>query len=52
MQIGRRAPGRVEVAQGLAEGERVVTEGTLKLREGTPVRELRRLERACASLGS
>jgi membrane fusion protein (multidrug efflux system) len=40
VQIGRRAPGRVEVAQGLQEGERVVTEGTLKLREGTPVREL------------
>jgi membrane fusion protein, multidrug efflux system len=40
VQIGRRAPGRVEVAQGLEEGERVVTEGTLKLREGTPVREL------------
>jgi membrane fusion protein (multidrug efflux system) len=40
VQIGRRAPGRVEVAQGLKEGERVVTEGTLKLREGTPVREL------------
>lgn len=40
VQIGRRAPGRVEIAQGLREGERVVTEGTLKLREGTPVREL------------
>jgi membrane fusion protein (multidrug efflux system) len=40
VQIGRREPGRVEVAQGLREGERVVTEGTLKLREGTPVREL------------
>lgn len=40
VQIGRREPGRVEVAQGLNEGERVVTEGTLKLREGTPVREL------------
>jgi membrane fusion protein (multidrug efflux system) len=40
VQIGRREPGRVEVAQGLKEGERVVTEGTLKLREGAVVREL------------
>jgi membrane fusion protein, multidrug efflux system len=40
VQIGRREPGRVEVAQGLKEGERVVTEGTLKLREGATVREL------------
>jgi membrane fusion protein (multidrug efflux system) len=40
VQIGRREPGRVEVVEGLLEGERVVTEGTLKLREGSPVREL------------
>ena len=40
VQIGRREPGRVEIAQGLKEGERVVTEGTLKLREGAPVREM------------
>jgi membrane fusion protein (multidrug efflux system) len=40
VQIGRREPGRVEVAQGLKEGERVVTEGTLKLREGAAVREM------------
>lgn len=40
VQIGRRELGRVEVAQGLREGERVVTEGTLKLREGAAVREM------------
>jgi hypothetical protein len=30
----------VEIAQGLKDGERVVTEGTLKLREGATVREM------------
>jgi membrane fusion protein (multidrug efflux system) len=40
VRIGRREPGRVEVAEGLVEGDRVVTEGTLKLREGAAVQEL------------
>ena len=40
VQVGRREPGRAEVVMGLAEGERVVTEGTVKLREGAAVREL------------
>jgi membrane fusion protein (multidrug efflux system) len=40
VQIGRREPGLVEIAKGLKEGERVVTEGTLKLREGAVVREM------------
>jgi membrane fusion protein, multidrug efflux system len=39
IDIGVREPGRVEVTQGLKEGERVVTEGTLKLRDGLAVRE-------------
>ncbi len=38
--LGRRAPGFVEIAAGVAEGERVVIEGTLKLRDGTPVTEI------------
>lgn len=37
VQIGRREPGRVEIVSGLAEGEEVVIEGTLKLRDGTAV---------------
>ncbi|MEP7313773.1 MAG: efflux RND transporter periplasmic adaptor subunit [Pseudomonadota bacterium] len=41
IRIGRREPGRVEVADGLSEGDRVVTEGTLKLREGAAVQELK-----------
>jgi membrane fusion protein (multidrug efflux system) len=40
VRIGRREPGRVEIAEGISEGDRIVTEGTLKLREGAPVREL------------
>jgi membrane fusion protein, multidrug efflux system len=39
VRIGRREPGRVEVVSGVSEGDRVVTEGTLKLRDGAPVRE-------------
>jgi membrane fusion protein (multidrug efflux system) len=39
IQIGVREPGRVEVTQGLAAGEHVVIEGTLKLRDGVAVRE-------------
>ncbi|TYK64393.1 efflux RND transporter periplasmic adaptor subunit [Colwellia echini] len=35
--IGRRQPGIVEVISGLVEGEKVVVEGALKLREGTAV---------------
>lgn len=37
--LGRREPGFVEITSGVAAGERVVTEGTLKLRDGAPVRE-------------
>ena len=38
IEIGERRFGRVEVVDGLAEGEQVVTEGTIKLREGVRVR--------------
>jgi membrane fusion protein (multidrug efflux system) len=39
VRIGRREPGRVEIVAGLEPGERVVVEGTQKLREGSLVRE-------------
>jgi membrane fusion protein, multidrug efflux system len=39
VQLGRREPGRVEVTTGLKAGDRIVIEGTLKLREGVTVRE-------------
>jgi membrane fusion protein (multidrug efflux system) len=38
--IGRRAPGKVEVITGLTPGEVVVVEGTQKVRDGGPVREV------------
>lgn len=37
VQTGRRRPGEVEILEGLAEGERVIIEGTQKARAGQPV---------------
>ncbi len=39
VQIGRRVPGKVEIVGGLAQGERIVVEGTQKVRAGAAVRE-------------
>jgi membrane fusion protein, multidrug efflux system len=36
--IGQRREGKVEILDGLAAGETVVTAGQIKLRDGTPVR--------------
>ena len=41
VRIGRRQPGEVEVAEGLGDGDRVVVEGTLKLRDGSSIIERR-----------
>jgi len=38
VQTGRRRPGEVEILEGLAEGERVIVEGTQKARDGQLVR--------------
>jgi len=46
VRIGRREPGRVEVIAGLKPGERVIVEGTQKVREGGAVRELQNEEAA------
>ena len=40
VQLGRRQPGFVEITAGISAGERVVVEGTLKLRDAAPVREI------------
>ncbi len=40
--LGRREPGYVEITSGLSAGDPVVIEGTLKLRDGTPVVEVGR----------
>jgi membrane fusion protein (multidrug efflux system) len=37
--LGRRRPGQVEVTRGLQEGERIVIDGALNVREGGAVRE-------------
>jgi membrane fusion protein (multidrug efflux system) len=37
--IGRRKPGIVEITSGLKEGERVITDGTLKVHDGARVTE-------------
>lgn len=37
VQTGRRRPGEVEILQGLADGEWVISEGTQKARDGHPV---------------
>jgi len=40
IRIGRRQPGIVEVLEGLSEGDRVVEQGTLRVRQGSEVRVL------------
>jgi membrane fusion protein (multidrug efflux system) len=44
--IGRRKPGLVEVTSGLNAGEVVIVEGTQKVRDGAPVRDLREVSDA------
>ncbi len=43
--LGRREPGIVEITNGLAEGDIVVIEGTLKLRDGTAVQDITATDR-------
>jgi membrane fusion protein (multidrug efflux system) len=40
VEIGARYDGWVEILRGLSEGERVVTEGTFKVRDQSPIRLL------------
>ncbi|MBU6377983.1 MAG: efflux RND transporter periplasmic adaptor subunit [Gammaproteobacteria bacterium] len=40
VRTGLRRPGSVEITNGLRAGERIVVEGTVKLRESGPVRDL------------
>ncbi len=37
VETGRRRPGEVEILDGLQPGERVITEGTQKVRPGQQV---------------
>jgi membrane fusion protein (multidrug efflux system) len=43
VRIGGRAPGSVEILAGLNAGDRVIVEGTQKVREGAPVTAIDRL---------
>lgn len=40
--LGRRVPGLVEITDGLASGDVLITEGTHKVREGSPVEVVNR----------
>lgn len=40
VRIGARRPGSVEITEGLTPGERVVIEGTVRLRDGSPINDL------------
>lgn len=40
VELGQRAPGRVQVLSGLVPGERVVIDGALKLRDGATVKDV------------
>lgn len=42
VQTGRRLPGWVEILGGIAEGDRVVVEGTVRVRDGLPVNVVER----------
>jgi len=39
VQIGARRPGSVEILAGLDVGERVIVEGTVRVRDGGPIRD-------------
>jgi membrane fusion protein (multidrug efflux system) len=49
VSIGRRKPGRVEIVRGLAAGERVIVEGTQKVRDGGAVQEAQAPAREAAA---
>ena len=46
VQIGARRPGEVEIVSGLTVGERIVIEGTVKVRDGGPVQDMAAREAA------
>jgi membrane fusion protein (multidrug efflux system) len=46
VRIGGRSPGNVEILAGLDAGDRVIVEGTQKVRHGAPVNAIDRVEEA------
>ncbi|NNM73472.1 efflux RND transporter periplasmic adaptor subunit [Enterovirga aerilata] len=37
VRLGKRLPGRAEIAEGLKPGQRIVTTGQMRLRDGSPI---------------
>ena len=52
VRLGSREPGRVEVLEGIAVGDRIVIDGAVKLRPGQPVREAGRVAAPVPDAGS
>jgi membrane fusion protein (multidrug efflux system) len=48
VRIGGRSPGSVEIVAGLTAGDRVIVEGTQKVRDGAPVNAIDRVAEADA----
>ena len=48
--VGTRRDGQIEILTGLAEGDRIVTEGTVKLRSAGPVKPVEAARQAAAPL--
>lgn len=42
VEVGRRQPGWVEIRSGITEGEMVIVEGTIRVRDGLPVSVIER----------
>jgi membrane fusion protein (multidrug efflux system) len=51
VRIGGRSPGNVEILAGLNAGERVIVEGTQKVRDGAPVNAIDRVAETLPSDG-
>lgn len=51
LRIGARRPGEVEVLEGLNEGDRIITDGLVRVRKGTAVRVVGGPEGSARSIG-
>lgn len=51
VELGSRAPGRVEIRSGLAPGDQVIIEGVQRVRPGSPVQAMRAPDPSVRSAG-
>jgi multidrug efflux pump subunit AcrA (membrane-fusion protein) len=49
VELGVRQPGKVEIRSGVKEGERVITAGQMKVRDGAPVQPIELKKKASES---